>query len=350
MKHQPLITIGIPVYNVEQYVERAILSALEQDFNEIYEILVVDDCGEDRSMDIVAKLCVTHSKGSIIRRIKHDGNKGLGSARNTIIENALGKYLFFLDSDDWMNPTILTSMFNKVLQVPNVNLVVGGVVHVYNDDYIWQRTHYSDRIIKQKGAGAYVIAHNIEIIHTEWWGKLWSMDFIRRLQLRCEHRIMEDMLPHFIACAESECIAWVKDIAIYYTFRQDSIMSTSRGKKVTDELVFAYTDTIKKMQLLINKYHNVEGIFDLYMMRIIDSVKNLNDFELSTSQQLYVADTFSDFLFCISNIKQLHNKQHKLLYFMALHKQTYSRCIYIITKFQDSLLGRVLRNMLNVFF
>lgn len=92
----PIITIGIPVYNAEQYIEKAILSALNQSFSLPYEILVVDDGGTDDSMCIVRRLITQNSNGERIRIVEHNQNLGLGCARTTIIGNSYGKYLFFL--------------------------------------------------------------------------------------------------------------------------------------------------------------------------------------------------------------------------------------------------------------
>jgi glycosyltransferase involved in cell wall biosynthesis len=89
----------MPIYNVEQYIERALLSALNQTYQNL-EILIVDDLGHDNSMDIVYQLKSTHPRGNCIRIITHKKNLGLGGTRNTAIESAQGKYLYFMDSDD----------------------------------------------------------------------------------------------------------------------------------------------------------------------------------------------------------------------------------------------------------
>ena len=81
----------MPIYNVEQYIERALLSALNQTYQNL-EILIVDDLGHDNSMDIVYQLKHTHPRGNCIRIITHKKNLGLGGTRNTAIESAQGKY------------------------------------------------------------------------------------------------------------------------------------------------------------------------------------------------------------------------------------------------------------------
>jgi glycosyltransferase involved in cell wall biosynthesis len=104
------VTVGIPVYNAEKYVEKCILSVLNQTYRNI-EILVVDDCGNDKSMNIIYELQKTHVNGSNIRVIVHSCNKGLSAARNTIIANASGKYIFFLDSDDFLSLDAIDVLF-----------------------------------------------------------------------------------------------------------------------------------------------------------------------------------------------------------------------------------------------
>ncbi len=97
----PLVSIGIPVYNVEPYIEKCLLSVLNQTYQNL-EIIVVDDLGTDNSMQIVEQLQQTHPNGHLINIIKHRKNKGLGEARNTVINSANGKYLYFVDSDDYI--------------------------------------------------------------------------------------------------------------------------------------------------------------------------------------------------------------------------------------------------------
>ena len=80
----------MPIYNVEKYIERALLSALNQTYQDL-EILIVDDLGHDNSMNIVHQLKSTHPRGNCIRIITHKKNLGLGGTRSTAIESAQGK-------------------------------------------------------------------------------------------------------------------------------------------------------------------------------------------------------------------------------------------------------------------
>ena len=99
MVKSPKISLIIPVYNVEQYLPECLDSCINQTLNEI-EILCIDDCSKDGSVKIIKKYC---KKDPRIKLISHDVNKGLGAARNTGIENARGEYIWFIDSDDFID-------------------------------------------------------------------------------------------------------------------------------------------------------------------------------------------------------------------------------------------------------
>jgi glycosyltransferase involved in cell wall biosynthesis len=91
------VTIGIPVYRAVDYIEKTMESALNQSFESI-EYLVVDDCGNDGTIDVVERLQKEHQRGKDIRILYNKQNLGVGKTRNVILEQAKGEYLYFLDS------------------------------------------------------------------------------------------------------------------------------------------------------------------------------------------------------------------------------------------------------------
>lgn len=106
------VTIGIPVYNVKKYIRLSLDSALAQTFENI-EFLILDDCGIDGSMDIVREYQNTHPRGKDIRIVRQPQNGGLGCARNRIIEEARGKYLYHLDADDSIAPNTIELLYDN---------------------------------------------------------------------------------------------------------------------------------------------------------------------------------------------------------------------------------------------
>ena len=107
------VTIGIPVYQVENYIRRTMESVLSQTYPNI-EFLVVDDGSTDRSMEIIKFLQSNHPRGKDIIIIVHDENKGVSEARNHIIDEARGDYLYFVDSDDVIAENTISLLMEQV--------------------------------------------------------------------------------------------------------------------------------------------------------------------------------------------------------------------------------------------
>lgn len=120
----PLISIIIPVYNVEKYLEKCVESVLSQTFND-YEIILVDDGSTDKS----GKMCDEYSKKCTCIKTVHQPNKGLGGARNTGIENSTGKYLVFVDSDDWIKNDMLEYLVEKA-ESTDADIICFGMDYV----------------------------------------------------------------------------------------------------------------------------------------------------------------------------------------------------------------------------
>ena len=142
-----LITLSMPIYNVEKYIERALLSALNQTYQNL-EILIVDDLGHDNSMDIVYQLKSTHPRGNCIRIITHKKNLGLGGTRNTAIESAQGKYLYFMDSDDAIVPDCIETLYN-IISHEKVDFVAAGINQIDENENSLKITNYPN--ITRKG-------------------------------------------------------------------------------------------------------------------------------------------------------------------------------------------------------
>src|SRR5690606_27089299 len=106
-----LLSIVIPVYNVSEYVEKCIRSCYNQAVNQsCYEIIVINDGSKDDSLAICERLQEEFTDLKIITQ----NNKGLSGARNTGIANAHGKYIWFVDSDDWIEDNCLIEIFELI--------------------------------------------------------------------------------------------------------------------------------------------------------------------------------------------------------------------------------------------
>lgn len=126
------VTIGIPVYNVEKYIRLTMDSALAQTFDSI-EYLVLDDCGADSSMDIVREYQKSHPRGKDIRIVSQPQNGGLGRARNRIIEEAQGEYLYHLDADDAIAPNTIELLYKNARRY-DADIVYGSYEKIEESD------------------------------------------------------------------------------------------------------------------------------------------------------------------------------------------------------------------------
>lgn len=132
MSYEYEVTIGIPVFNMERYIRRAMDSVLNQTFESI-EFLVCDDCGTDSSIEIVREYQKIHPRGNNIRIISQPYNMGLGEARNFMIENARGRFIYFMDSDDSIENSAIDLLYSAAIKY-SAELVYGSQNRIEEND------------------------------------------------------------------------------------------------------------------------------------------------------------------------------------------------------------------------
>jgi len=221
----PLVTIGIPVYNVEPYIEKCLLSVLNQTYKNL-EILVVDDLGTDNSMQIVTRLQQFHPHGKRIRIIRHLKNKGIGEARNTMIKECNGEYLYFIDSDDFIESNTIELLYaHAASRHPDVVIASHRKVALTTGEEL-PTYQYSDyKLIQGEDAFAnYVCADLRWHIAVVVWNILFSVEFLRNNNLRFAGRKDEDALFLADYYSEVKCAIIIPDITYNYVARPDSIM------------------------------------------------------------------------------------------------------------------------------
>ena len=102
-----IVSVILPIYKVEPFIERCVRSLMEQTLNDI-EFVFVNDCSPDRSMDIVYSVVAQYDRN--VKFAEHENNKGLPAARNTGLALATGEYIYHCDSDDWLETDMLEKM------------------------------------------------------------------------------------------------------------------------------------------------------------------------------------------------------------------------------------------------
>lgn len=212
------MSIIVPVYNVERYILPCLNSIYVQS-EKCFEVIFVDDCGDDHSVNIIHDYMDSHMVSGW-KIIKHKTNRGLSAARNTGLRAAQGEYVLFLDSDDCLIEDALSTL-TFPLQEKKYDFIVGGVLGFISPVPSLRANRSidgNDKILQSYAEGMwYVMA----------WNKLCNRKFLIENNLFFEDGLLhEDVVWSFkLACtAQSMCLLG-KDTYIY-TIRENSIMTS----------------------------------------------------------------------------------------------------------------------------
>ena len=127
------LSIIIPIYNVEQYIEQCLVSILNKTYKDI-EIILVNDGSKDNSMKIIKKY-LSDKRIKVINK----KNGGLSSARNVGLKIATGEYIAFVDSDDWIRIDKLVELYN-IIQNEKLDLIIGNGEYYPSKEKIQKKT------------------------------------------------------------------------------------------------------------------------------------------------------------------------------------------------------------------
>ncbi len=145
----PFISVIMPVYNVEKYIEKSIESVLAQTFTD-FELLLVDDCSPDKSGEICDAFAKVDKRVKVVHLEK---NGGVANARNMAMNLVCGEYLCFLDSDDHFDSNMLKILAESVKKNPAQAVIFGLVEEYYDDNGVLKNTKtvsYENKIIKNQ--------------------------------------------------------------------------------------------------------------------------------------------------------------------------------------------------------
>lgn len=324
------VTIGIPVYNVERFVEKSLLSALNQDFLLDYEILVIDDRSTDNSMEIVDHVKKTHPKGNIIRIIQHNKNEGLGAARNTIIDNACGEFLFFLDSDDTLTLDCISTLYNKIIE-RNDDVVIGSIDCVDEEGCLIETCHFADVSIVRPNAGAYLITQgygwNYPVCN-----KLFRLQFLRENTICCKHSKFEDVLMGFRICLLSSSCICISQIVYHYTLNKNSI---TRSTPINEDLANTFVQIVNDMVGEVKKYHGIEFLYDFYLIYLRRIFMSINDRTFDTQIRIRINEQIRDYMKVVPSICCLKSRCHQMLWLISHFSSDYSLFVKIYKNIED---------------
>lgn len=207
------VSIIIPVYNVENYIETCVKSVIHQDYNNI-EIILVDDGSPDNSGDIIDKLAEDDSRIKVI----HKNNSGVSAARNAGIRASTGDYIMFIDGDDWVDTNYVSYYLSLV---DNSNCSIGMNKNYYSVNIIRSNDQYNvvpaEQVIEWIYSGIIFVA-------------VWNKIFSRKLLIDNSLLFNEDIWYGEGLLFNIECLQYVDYVVVgeksvyHQTFNPDSAM------------------------------------------------------------------------------------------------------------------------------
>lgn len=296
----PKISIIIPIYKVENYIEDCILSVMSQTYAGALDCILVDDCTPDNSMNIVQRL-IDHYEGNIqFKIVHHKENKGLSAARNTGLEYAEGEYVYFLDSDDELYPTCIQDLTNP-LNEKKYDFVIGDYSKKGDNNI------KTPKLLLETGE----ISGNENIIssyeNSMWymmaWNKLCQLKFIKDNNLYFKESIIhEDDLWSFQLACLAKSMYVVKKATYIYRLRPSSIMSSIN----IENGIIAYINVVK----LMNEFLEKNNITNLHSQNIINNYKLIILNDSMKNRELY-KKIYSEFRGLNGNISFCLKKSFK---------------------------------------
>ena len=219
------ISIIIPVYNVEKYIEACLHSVMAQTYTGPMECILVDDCGQDNSMEVAEKVIDCYEGPIQFRILHHQHNRGLSAARNTGMEATDSDYIFFLDSDDTITSDSIL-LLAKPLDEEAYDLLVGETLTIGDDAlHEYLRLKLDDGTVLRHGdiMGCYKTKWNMVAP-----AKFYNRDFIRDFHLRFKEGIIhEDELWSFQVACVARSLRAVNHPVYNYYIRDNSITADS---------------------------------------------------------------------------------------------------------------------------
>lgn len=222
-----LVSVIVPVYNVEAYLERCLSSLVNQSYNEL-QIILVDDGSTDRSPMMCDEWAVQDQRILVI----HKENAGAGIARNTGLEYASGKYIMFVDSDDYLDTTTIEKCISDAI-LNNSQIVMFGRCFAFSDGSIKKKTLNCDKLIFENDdivndilPGLFTYSRGIGI---SVWGKFFSADVIKNSHLKfpSEREYLSEDAIFILEAFQNISKASIVPENLYFHYHNESSLSKS---------------------------------------------------------------------------------------------------------------------------
>jgi len=249
----PKISVIVPVYNVEKYIERCIQSLLNQTYNNL-EILLIDDGSSDKSGTICDEYELIDKR---IRAI-HKPNGGVSESRNKGIDIATGDYLAFVDSDDFLHPEMYETLYRNISEI-NADISICAFTNVYDSNS--PADENPEKIYLASNVEALGMFFTFDVVKmTVVWNKLYKKELFDEIRFP-EGKVREDEVFSYQIIFKAEIISISTRCLYYYFQRDDSLIHVIKPE---NELLLcdAFEGKIRFF-----KENNLSGLYELALRR-----------------------------------------------------------------------------------
>ena len=307
----PKVSVLIPVYNVEEYLRRCLDSVINQSFKDL-EIICVDNKSEDLSGEILDEYA---KKDERIKVIHNEKNMGSAYSRNVCLDTATGKYISFVDSDDYIDEQYIEKMYNKI-EEKNCDIALNFSIYREHDGISERDEVYNMPEITEEGV---FIDNVLTINHAPCmlWARIYKREFLEKNKLRFLNVRLDDAAFNIIATISTEKTLGFWGEKYHYTVRDKSITGKSNADGVWDldhikafDAVYDYLkehNRLKKNLKLFQAYSvyfNVDSeekfnVYKMFFEKIKDDFYNneeiYSDFEKEFAKSILNAKDFQDY-------------------------------------------------------
>jgi len=278
------VSVIIPVYNVEKYLRQCLESVANQSLREI-EVICVDDGSTDSSYQIISEFA---EKDSRFIAVKQE-NSGAGAARNNCLHRAKGKYILFLDSDDFFDKKMLEEAYDCAEEY-NADFAVFNSDQYYEDTDSYKQVSWVVRYAELPPYQPFsrrAMTDNIFKVFVGWaWDKLYNREFVLNNNLLFqEQRTSNDMLFVFSAIAIAKRIAYVDKSKILVHQRRDAQESLSKTREKSWDCFYNALSALRDRLKAEGIYDETEKDYINYALHF--SLWNLNTLAQPTYDKLF---------------------------------------------------------------
>lgn len=260
------VSIIIPTYNVEAYITECLESVARQTYQGEMECLVVDDCGTDESIRLAEKFIQSYHGNIVFKIIHHEHNQGLSAARNTGIENAVGHYVYFLDSDDAIVPETIEAMAKIVREHPLVEMVQGGIANM-------EGRKVEDFTTKELPAytedQTWITKNILYYLPVSSWNRLLRKDFLMKNNISFHEGIIHEDVPYcFQLALKCKHIGFIrKNTYLFRPQREGSITNTPQENRALQSRIIIMHDCIDALRISHVPNRKMRNYFILFLWR-----------------------------------------------------------------------------------